>query len=320
MDTQRNRKQIPIHTLILAALPIVALGTLFLAFGCKKKPTDPPPPDPPPGKAVNIEVNGLYHRAVMGSDTTFPLDSFRIVDANHVVIPNQWIKLQILEGDGSLLSDSINTGAGGSARMNYTFNGLKGHALIRALAPLNVDTVDVVLRANTIIPGDNGQGQYVRLTDNYRTVKALNGLPDAIVNTIDGILIADYEQSAGVVVLMYDTDDNGIFYDTSSVFMVIMSNAKFLYTGKTKDSIGIGSGIAAIRAIYGTPDTVYLDPAPPPAIVVEYFTPRLRFWCSTADTVAFQIDIEETTNTMPSGKLIAKTYLSHRRQSDRRIR
>jgi len=154
----------------------------------------------------------------------------------------------------------------------------------------------------------------VRLTDNYKTVKAINGLPDAIATDAD-ILIADYEQSAGVVVVMYDFDGNKIFYDTSSVAMIILSNAKYDYLGKTKDSIGIGSGLDSIRAYYGAPDAIYLDPTPPPAIVVEYANPRLRFWCTTLDTVAFQVDVEETTNLAPSGKKIAGEIRRYLEQS-----
>ncbi|MEK7774717.1 MAG: hypothetical protein AAB305_02385 [Candidatus Zixiibacteriota bacterium] len=318
MSIQIGNEQKPLHSFVSLAISAVVVVTLLVAYGCKKKPTDPPPPEPPPAKAVNIEaVNGLYYHAVMGSDSTYPATSLRIVDANSTVILNQWIQLQILEGDSALQSDSVFTGAAGLARLRYTFNGPKGHAVIRALAPLGVDTVDVVLRANTIIPGDDGQGQYVRLTDNYKTVKALIGLPDAIA-TIPGALIADYELSQGVVIFMYDSKGTGRFYDTSSVAMIVLSTEQFPYAGKTRDSIGIGSSISDLRAIYGTADTIhyYTDPPQLPAIIVEYRTPWIVFWCSTQDTIVEQIDLRETTNTSPSGKLVAQAIRQWRGRSN----
>ena len=116
---------------------------------------------------VTVEVpadlqapNGLFYKGNMGSSTLDQPLNFVVVNATGGILTKPWIKFELIEGDGTLSADSLQPGAGGTATLEYRFWGSMGHAIIRAKVP-EVDSVDVYVRANTLIPGEGGQGQYV---------------------------------------------------------------------------------------------------------------------------------------------------------------
>ncbi|MFQ5453512.1 MAG: hypothetical protein ACE5D6_04925, partial [Candidatus Zixiibacteriota bacterium] len=121
-------------------------------------------------------VNGFYYKAVMGTDSVDASLSFLVVDKSGDSLPDQWVYFSRIVGDGTFISDSLKTDSTGTVTAEYIFDGLMGHAEIMAKIK-NVDSVTVSVRASTLIPGINGQGQYVLFNDAYADVKNFNGTP-----------------------------------------------------------------------------------------------------------------------------------------------
>ncbi len=272
--------------------------------GCGCNGDDPPKPPVPDGVTA---VNGLFYKGNMGSDDMDQPLVFAVADNKGVYVPDQWIHFSLLTGDGLISADSLKTGSDGKATLAYTFSGSLGHAEIRAIAR-NLDTAYVYLRANTLIPGDHGQGQYVLLDDTYGDVVDLNGPPVALDTfPVAGIAVANYEATLGVVVVIYDTDENGVIEDTSPVWAVIVVDSVYpqlpdsaimsaRYEGTTIDGIGIGSHWwDDVVPVYTDPDSVIEDNDDPrlPAHKIVYNSLHLTFWCHQSDSTAFQIDIAE---------------------------
>ncbi len=275
---------------ILAFFAVFSIIVLLTSCG------DDNPPNGPTQKTSIVAVNGLYYKGTMG-DSTFnqPLE-FTVTDDKGNHLPNQQILLSLVEGDGTLGSSSITTDSTGMATFSYTFSGSLGHAIVRLTVP-DVDTVDVFLRADVLIPGEHGQGQYVLFDDDYSKVLTFNNTPVRI-DTIVGdhpIIYVNYESSLGVVVMLYDQDLDKTVYDTSSVYGVIV-NTK--YNGHTLDSVpvGIGTPLQTIRANFGTPDTLYYDP-PRPEIIIRYDSLQTTFYghweAGYGDTFIEEIHIYE---------------------------
>ena len=271
--------------------------------GCGCNGDDPPKPPVPTGVAA---VNGMFYRGNMGSDDMDQPLVFAVADNKGAYVPDQWIQFSLLTGDGLISADSLKTGSDGKVTLVYTFSGNLGHAEIRAIAR-NLDTAYVYLRANTLIPGDHGQGQYVLLDDTYGDVVDFNG-PPVVLDTFPaaGIAVANYEATLGVVVVIYDTDENGIIEPTSPVYGVLVVDSVFpqppdsstksaRYEGATRDSIKIGSSYwADINPVYGEYDSLkFADDPILPALVLYYGSVYLEFWCHPSDTTVYQISIFE---------------------------
>ncbi|MGH8015616.1 MAG: hypothetical protein ACREBV_05450, partial [Candidatus Zixiibacteriota bacterium] len=142
-----------------------------------------------------------------------------------------------------------------------------------------LDTVNVFLRANTLIPGVGGQGQYILFSELYFDVKNFNGDPASVdEDPAFWINYANYESALHVVFVIDDTNQDGLAQNIEEVLAILMTDG---YTGKTKDSIGIGSTYNELKAIYGPPDTVEYDPSPPPALVIVYDSLGLVFFTNT---------------------------------------
>jgi|GEM_PF-689937 len=299
----------------LRCLSIVfALAILIGCSSCDKS-TDPPPPPPPPDPSGLTATNGLYYKFVMGDTVSNePLD-FEVKDEDGNSIANQWVHFTRTAGDGILSADSVITNSSGVAHITYRFSGALGHATIEAMVP-DLDTLYVFLRANTLIPGDGGQGQYIRVDDTYAEVVAFNGQPDKLDTIPDAsqIMVANYETSLGVVFVIYDTDEDSTIEATSPVFQVIVVDSIFpqnpdstvysaRYEGKTADSLGIGTRFWCnacpnpedpdILTTLGGTNNIRFDNEPPPAIVFTYDDLYLTFWCHQFDSTAYQIDIAE---------------------------
>ena len=272
--------------------------------GCGCNGDDPPKPPVPTGVTA---INGLFYRGNMGSgDMDQPL-VFAVADNKGVYVPDQWIHFSLPVGDGVISADSLKTGSDGKVTLAYTFSGNLGHAEIRAIAR-NLDTTYVYLRANTLIPGDHGQGQYVLLDDTYGDVVDFNGPPVAL-DTFPavGIAVANYEATLGVVVVIYDTDENGVIEDTSPVWAVIVVDSVYpqprdsttmsaRYEGTTAEGIGIGSHwMDDVVPVFAFPDTVIEDNDDPQLLAykIVFELLHLTFWCRQSDSTAFQIDIAE---------------------------
>ncbi|NOY88567.1 MAG: hypothetical protein GXO93_04130, partial [FCB group bacterium] len=192
---------------------------------------------------------------------------------------NNWVYFSTIIGDGSFLDDSLKTDSLGMVTAHYNFGGVLGHAEIMAKVK-NIDSVTVNIRANTLIPGVNGQGQYILFSDNYSDVKDYDGAPLSIdIDPAQWILYANYEKSLGVVVVLEDINQDSVVVDSTNVLGVIVNT---VYKGKTADSIGIGSTIGDLRNAYGAPDTIKYDP-PAPAIYIRYQALGLTIYGDTKD-------------------------------------
>ncbi len=272
--------------------------------GCGCNGDDPPKPPVPDGVTA---VNGMFYRGNMGSDDMDQPLVFAVVDNKGAYVPDQWIHFSLPVGDGVISADSLKTGNDGKATLAYTFSRSLGHAEIRAIAR-NLDTTYVYLRANTLIPGDHGQGQYVLLDDTYADVVDYNGPPVSLdAYTQYGIVVANYEGPLGVFVVLYDTNEDGLIEDTSPVWYVGVEDSvvpqppdsttkNTRYEGTTADGIGIGSHwMDDVVPVYTFPDFVVEDNEDPdlPAHKIIYDSLHLTFWCRQSDSTAFQIDIAE---------------------------
>jgi len=271
--------------------------TIFLSCGDDNGPVGPGDPE------KIVAINSLYYKGVMGDTIPDTVLQFAVADKNDNCLPNQQIQLYRLEGDGHLNPKSITTDSSGIAGFPYVFNGDSGYAVIRLVAE-GIDSLDIFLRANTLIPGPHGQGQYVLFDDTYADVKNFNGLPasvDVIMNPFNHPFIyVNYERTLGVVVMVYDIDLDKTIYDTSSVYGVIVNTNDYItYTGTTADGIGVGSSISDIREVYMEPDTIRYDSAPPDSpgdstVYIRDLDQGLTFYSDfTADTSVLEIHLIE---------------------------
>jgi hypothetical protein len=263
-------------------------------------------------------VGGEYYKGEMGSAVLDPELRFAVQDSHRNYVAGAVIQLRLLEGDGTLTANSITAGADGIASAGYTFSGALGHAVVEAIGRNGADTIDVVLRANTLIPGDHGQGQYVLLDDLYSDVIGINGAP-ARVDPFGTVAVANYEAELGMVVICYDIDSNGVLPANAPVHGVIVVDSVYWqppdltsknnpYEGMTADSIMIGSKYHAdIVPVYGPADSISVNSEDPSlvAVVIEYDDLHLKFWCHPSDTTVFQIDIFEEFDGSLYGKPVA---------------
>lgn len=259
-------------------------------------------------------LGSSYYTGAMGSSTLNPALRFAVADAQSLFIENLWIKLRLLQGDGLIIpADSVLTNANGLGSVSYDFSGQLGHAVISANFR-NIDTIDVFLRANTIIPGIGGQGQYVLLSEKLADVKNFNGNPISIdVDPNFFVNYANYETFFHVVFAINDANQDTLAQDTEDVLAILLTSG---YTGKTKDSIGIGSTYNEIKAVYGPPDSVIYDPTPPPALLFVYNSVGLVFFADTVvgspvdtNVAVFEIHMDDFINRASSHKIAPKNAL-----------
>ncbi|MEE8404864.1 MAG: hypothetical protein V3S17_05695 [candidate division Zixibacteria bacterium] len=297
--------------------------TISFIAGCgEDKPTEPPP-----GPDNVLSINGNFFKAVMGDTIIDRSLNFAVRDKNNSNLPSQWLYFDLLSGDGTLSADSIKTDSTGIAHLTYAFDSILGHADIQFLAR-GVDTSEIQLRANTLVPGIGGQAQYILFEDTYLDCKNYNGLPASVdVDPDRWITYANYESALEVVFVIDDRDTNETAEDSEDVLAVILTSG---YTIKTKDSIGIGSTLNEIKAVYGLPDTVYLDTVQPPALVIRYWDEGMLFFVDTVapgtvdtNTAAFEIHMDDfITAPAPAQKRLnqAASFENYRRSNYRRYR
>ena len=196
---------------LFSILLLIALIPLVLS-ACKD---NPPPPEPEPSGIS--AVNGDIYKAVMGTAQTDNPVEFIVRNDNGNPIQGTWVYFTRLIGDGSFVADSLMTDASGKVTCQYTFDGNLGNATISAIVR-NVDTIMVELRANTLIPGTTGQGQYILMQDEYSDVIEWLGTPER-VDSINGyyLFVAVYEAAHGVAVLIEDSDQSETINATDEV-------------------------------------------------------------------------------------------------------
>ncbi|MFH1373102.1 MAG: hypothetical protein ABII79_04840 [bacterium] len=273
---------------VLAILPVV-----WLVGSCgDDNPTDS-------GKSTRIfALNGLYYKGVMGDTIADSVLMFAVLDKDDKRLLNRQIKLYQLAGDGEISHSSVVTGSTGWAGFWYAFTGDSGHAAVRLVVE-GVDSMVILLRADVLIPGPGGQAQYVLFDDTYADVKKFNGPGSVDTYPNESIIYVDYENSLGVVVMVYDIDMDRTIYDSSSVLGVIVNT---VYEGTTTDSVPIrvGSPISDIRTVFGEPDIIRYDSAPPgsppgdSSVYIEDKDQGLTYYCDfTVDTIVFEIHLIE---------------------------
>jgi hypothetical protein len=250
---------------------------------------------------------GAYYKGLMGQSALSPALNFAVADAGSIFLDNMWISLTLLEGDGALSpADSVLTNSSGLGNVTYNFSGSRGHAIVQAYFR-DVDSVSAYLRANTIIPGVGGQGQYILFTEKYLDVKNFNGNPNSVdVDPIFAVTYANYESNLNVVFVINDANVDEIAQDTEDVLAIILTSG---FNEKTKDSIGIGSTYNELKAVFGPPDTVEYDPTPPPALAIIYDSLGMVFYTNTvsgtpADTnvSVFEIHMSDFVSRAPSAR------------------
>ncbi len=292
-------------------LSFVILLFSFLFASCG----DDDPVKPTVDAGLN-SVGGFYYKAVMGAVNNI---EFSVGSPDKVPMTGSWVHFNIIIGDGSLVNDSVQVDANGKATCQYNFDGVLGHAELQALVR-NVDTTTVTLRASTLIPGVTGQGQYILMEDRYEDIKNFNGTPLSVdVDPTSWILYAVYESNLGVVFVMEDINRDSTLTDSSHVLGIIVNT---VYTGKTSDSLGIGSTMGEVGAVYGGTNEVY-DPTPPPAYSYKFPSSGLTFWADTSavfiDRVVFEIHLTENVTIAPSlikkksGNQATATQISYKR-------
>ena len=239
---------------------------------------------------VTIEATyGSYFYGEMGGGVLSPDLSFRVLDAASKPLRLPWINFELLDGDGTLASDSGRP-ATGSFTQEYQFDGASGYALLRAFVR-GIDTVDVKLRANTLRFGDVSQGQYVTLDDKYSDVVALNGTPLRVdVDPNYWINYANYETTLGVVVAVTDVNQNNTAESTEPVYEIFVNT---IFDKTTAENIGIGSTIAEVTSAYGDADTSWYDAQAPAAYAYRYRAlGALFFTTTTTERTVFEIHLE----------------------------
>ncbi len=268
--------------LVFVVLNLIA-GLVIITGGCGK--------DEPSALRL-VAPNGFYYKGEMSDTIPDSLLEFAVVDGNNNYIPAVQIQLEPVEGDGTLSHRSVTTDSTGYARFWYAFTGALGHAVVRLTIP--TDTVIIELRANTLIPGVHGQGQYVLFDDTYADVRHFNGDPASIDEDPSYWRVyVNYEQALGVVVIVDDSNHDETANDAEQVEGVIVNT---VYSKKTPEGIGIGSPIDSVRSAYGTPDTVWLyDDGNPAnkAVAFDYNRLGMTFYCDTLDTIVEEIHLTE---------------------------
>jgi hypothetical protein len=264
-------------------------------------------------------VNGLHYRGEMGSALLSPAMELAVADEIGQPIPTRRIYLTALEGDGTLSADSVIANAAGIASAAYEFSGQLGHALVEASHPEadSATTIELKVRADALIPGPAGQGQYILFDDTYADVRSLNGDPESIdEDPYDWYAYAVYEATLGVVVRIVDENQNTTADPGEPVQRVIVNT---VYQTTTAEGIGIGSRYPDLVTAYGPPDSSGASTLYPQDTILFYYDLGLTIWCNRSDTVINEIWLSEPSAARLSAGSIAPKYLDHSvRQSARR--
>jgi hypothetical protein len=203
-----------------------------------------------------------------------------------------WVQVERLGGDG-YTADSVMANGVGVATVSYQFNGDFGHTQLRLYGTHTTDTVELQVRASTIIAGAEAQGQYVLLGDTYADVKHYNGLPQLTVPDDSYWLnYAVYETALGLVLVVVDENQSNSVDDGEHVNEIVLNT---VYAGKSKDSLGVGSTIQAFRAVYGTETETWVDATPPAADAYRFGVAGVVVFTYQGQNEVFEIHLYDPT-------------------------
>ena len=224
--------------------------------------------------------NGLYYRGSLNSANLEPELILTAADSLGLRA-NESVYLSLVNGDGIIGTNPILTDAQGQVRPSFSFNGAVGYAVMRALWPFK-DSLDLLLRASVIAPGEVTQGQYIMRGDSYANVRGFNGAPFADIPDPSFYLnYLDYEAALGVVVIIADTNQNSTSQDFEPVYGIILNT---IYSGTSLGGWGIGDLVTTLVTEYGAATNVEYDPTPPAAW--RYDWPALGLTAYTTTEVA----------------------------------
>ncbi len=243
--------------------------------------------------AIQHITNRQYFKGSFGSSNIDPLIRLKVVDNAATTLYKVWMRFSLVEGDGQLSAESLQTAAAGSALLTYNFSGTDGHALIRAMVP-GVDTLDLTVRASTIAPGVDFQGQYVKNGDDFAVVRLFNG--NELANTPDPtywLNYVDYESQLGFVGIVADTNQDSTAQEFEPLYGVILNT---VFADTSASGWGIGSLVQDLLTEYGAVVPT-LDPTPPAAYRYEWPTYGLTAYTTTAtleaDRTVFEVHLVE---------------------------
>ncbi len=248
--------------------------------------------------AVQHIINRQFFKGAFGSSNQDPLIRLKVVDATANILYKVWIKFSLVEGDGQLSAESLQTAAAGNALLTYNFSGTEGHALIRAMVP-GVDTLDLTVRASTIAPGVAFQGQYIKNGDDFALVRLFNG--SELANTPDPtywLNYVDYESQLGFVGIVADTNQDSTAQEFEPIYGVILNT---VYADTSQSGWGIGSPIQDLLTEYGVVIPIY-DPTPPAAYRYEWPTYGLTAYstdqATESERTVFEVHVVEAQPTV----------------------
>ena len=271
--------------------------------------------DPPNGggdATVVVSISGAIVKGEMGEAATI---NFAARDNSGTGIAGKALTFGIVAGDGTLSAVSDTTNSSGTATVSYTFDGARGDAVVRAILP-GKDTVTVMLRAMTLIPGTDGHAQYVLYSDLWRDIVAINGDP-ASQDALPGftVIYANYQTALGFVPAMERFGTEATIRDTAEIKWIIINT---VCPAVTADSIGVGSYYhRGIAAAYGIPDSIWIDGNYPNERIIDYAAEGLRFFTELPDTTVFEIHFSqppEANPAAPAGLPSVPTTLKHIRE------
>ena len=266
----------PLPELYLACAVAVVLSS------CSSDKSQPPNGHGDATKVVS--TTGDIIKGEMGKAASI---TFAAQDNSNNNVPDQQIQLAVLDGDGTLSSTNITTDSTGEGTCTYTFDGARGDGLIRAILT-GKDTIMVRVRANTLITGGSG------LSDKFLDIIAIDGAPASVdifpgVSGQENTAYLNYEAAMGFVPVVYRDANENAPRDTSSILALIVNT---VFSGKTADSIGIGSSFNAdIRAAWGDPDTLFTDPDFSTDFIVWYASRGAELHANRSDSVVFEIHL-----------------------------
>lgn len=248
-----------------------------------------------------VALSGQWYKGVRDGSTITPTPLFAVQDVANNPVPGETITFELIGGDGTIADSSVNVDNSCTATLGYTFNGLLGHAIIRAKSG-SLDSTTVNIRADILIPGNNFQGQYILNGDTYRNIVHFNGTPVSVdVDPNFWINYANYESTLGVVFVLDDPNHSSSADSSEAVLGVIVNT---VYGGKTPTAfgIGIGSSMAEVRTAFGAPTSITFDAAPPPAIVISYDAFGMTLFGNPTDTTIFEIHLFPPATTPTAAK------------------
>lgn len=284
----------------LTRLLLVLTIPAVIWIACNDEPDGPTSPD------RLISVNGNYFKSQIGLTTSDRPMTVRLTDKSGNRYPNKWIKFELLEGDGLLDADSLQTNSSGEVTIRYSFSGQLGHSVIRASYG-TLNSLDLFNRISTIIEDVGGQGDYTLFRDTYQDVLNFLGNPQGTAEDPTSWLnYAEYLDSTGVVIMVHDQDSSTTVNPIEDVLGVILTSELdpdtkdtiYAYRGKSLGGIGIGSTAAEVQAVFGIPNLKEFDPTYPPAHVYHYDPVGAVVFFDTVntapgDTLAMEIHVTD---------------------------